>query len=81
MIWQKKEYLEALKLNPNDGYTLNNYAVAILDNNIKDGEKKALELLQNSLRMNPNDEVVISNYQTCLDRINKFLIAMHENKK
>ena len=76
----EKEYLEALKLNPNDGYTLNNYAVARLGNNIKHGERKALELLQNSLRMNPNDEVVISNYQTCLDRINKFLIAMHENK-
>lgn len=76
----EKEYLEALKLNPNDECTLNNYAVAILDNNIKDGEKKALELLQNSLRINPNDEVVISNYQTCQDRINKFLIAMHENK-
>lgn len=76
----EKEYLEALKLNPNDGYTLNNYAVAILDNNIKDGEKKALDLLQNSLRINPNDEVVISNYQTCQDRINNSLKTMLEIK-
>lgn len=70
----EQEFLEALRINPNDSVTLNNFGVYFYDNKIKKGNKTALELFKRSLQINPNDKTVIENYQTCVQKQNKLFV-------
>lgn len=57
----EQEYLEALKLAPNDAYSLNCYGKYLLKQNCY--SKKGLECLKSSLKNEPNNEDVILYYE------------------
>lgn len=60
----EREYLEALKFEPNDSSSLNNYGMHLLKHNWY--SKTGLQLLKSSLQNTPNDKNVIDNYETYL---------------
>lgn len=60
----KREYLEALKFDPNNSSSLNNYGMHLLKYNWY--SKNGLQLLKSSLQNTPNDKNVIDNYETFL---------------
>ena len=75
----EQEYLAALKLEPNDSISLNNYGMHILAKNWRD--KKGLELLRASLRNKPDDKTVIENYETYYTYQNFFFICIKAYKE
>lgn len=75
----EQEYLAALKLEPNDSISLNNYGMHILAKNWRD--KKGLELLRASLRNKPDDKTVIENYEAYYTYQNFFFICIKAYKE
>lgn len=75
----EQEYLAALKLEPNDSISLNNYGMHILAKNR--GDKKGLELLRASLRNKPDDKTVIENYEAYYTYQNFFFICIKAYKE
>lgn len=70
----EQEYLEALRLDPNDASSLNSYGMHFLRKNW--GSKKGLELVRASLRIKPDNKDVIENYEAFHTYQNLFFLCI-----
>lgn len=61
----EKEFREALRLNPNNAVTLNDFSLLYLGND----NQKTLELLKEAIRLKPDDEIIENNIQDTLETI------------